>query len=171
MVEVYQEIFTQDEMCSTSFPSRLIFNDTCLEVDAKLITKKVETGGVAFNSEEGEEKVEGGDETGKSVINIVDAFNLKETQMDKKGVIQWAKPYVGKIKAILVKENPSRVEAFKSGAQEFVKFLVQKIDIMQVFMTEKMDLDNGLCFIYSVDDKGENYKALFFRDGLKLVKY
>jgi hypothetical protein len=77
MVKVFFDVITGDEMVSDSYDSEVIFNETCLEVQGCLRTKK------------GEHFELGGDDDaddteGATVIDIVDSFNLKETSYDKK---------------------------------------------------------------------------------------
>ena len=38
-MKVWKDVFCGDEMVSDSYPHKLIFNDACLEVQAKYVTK------------------------------------------------------------------------------------------------------------------------------------
>lgn len=67
-MRVWIDLFSGDEMVSDSYKSMMIFNDACLEVQAKYITKgneHVDIGGDDQNEDDG------GD--GETVINVVDA--------------------------------------------------------------------------------------------------
>ena len=94
MVSVFKCIFSHDEMVSDSYPHELKFNDACLEVQGRMVIKGAEDLGVAENVGEDEEKKEeapGGIPEGKTVIDIVDRFELVETFFDKKTFPQYCK--------------------------------------------------------------------------------
>lgn len=75
-MKVWIDVFSGDEMVSDSYKMTTLYNDACLEVQAKYITKgneKVDVGaGNAFGGgDDDEEEAEG-----ETVINVVDAHKL-----------------------------------------------------------------------------------------------
>ena len=63
-----------------------------------------------------------------------------------------------------------RVQGFKTGATEMIKFIMGKYDEMQIFAGQNMDTEAGLCFSYTKDGE-ENPVFLFFNDGMKEEKF
>ena len=107
---VYKDIFSGDEMVSDSYKQTLIFNDACLEVQAKYVTKG--SGNIAIASDD----VIDDDEGGETVINIVDAHQLQECQLSKKDFMALVKPYLKKVSTWLTENGKEdRVKGFKTG--------------------------------------------------------
>ena len=75
------------------------------------------------------------DGEGETVVNVVDAHQLQETQLSKKDFMSLVKPYLKKVVEKL-KENgkEDRVKGFQQGATEMIKFIVGRYDEMQIFM-------------------------------------
>lgn len=69
-MKVWKDVFSGDEMISDSYKHTLIFNDACLEVAAKFVTKGSEFVQIAADDEQEEEG------EGETVINVVDAHKL-----------------------------------------------------------------------------------------------
>ncbi len=144
MVTVYKCVFSNDEMVSDSYPHELKYNDACLQVQGKIVIKGEEDGGVAANLDEDEEKapdVPGEIPQGKSVIDIVDRFELEETFFDKTTFPQYCKGtpplpsivYLNKIKEHLKAQKlEARIPIFQKGAVELMKFVLSKIDEFQL---------------------------------------
>ena len=73
-MKVWKDILSGDEMVSDSYPYSTSFEDACLEVRSKLVTKNSnENYGISNNDEE-----DGGNANpdAVSVIDIVDAHRL-----------------------------------------------------------------------------------------------
>ena len=107
----------------------------------------------------------------ETVVNIVDAHQLQETNFSKKDFMSLVKPYLKKVVEKL-KENgkEDRVKGFQQGATEMIKFLVSRFDEMQIFMGQSMEAEAGLCFAYNKDDEIDP-TFLFFADGMKEEKF
>lgn len=60
--------------------------------------------------------------------------------------MEWAKPYLGKIKNILTTENPQRVENFVKGAQKFIEMVLKNFDDYLFYLNSEMNQDAMLCF-------------------------
>ena len=172
-MKVWVDVFSNDEMVSDSYKSTLIFDDACLEVQAKYITKAgdgdIDIGaGNAFGGGEEEEVDESGGET---VINVVDAHKLQECQLSKKDTMAMLKAYLKRVVGYL-KENgkEDRVPGFKKGATDMIKLIMEKFDEMMIFTGENFDTEAGLAFSYTKDGETEPV-FLFFNDGCKEVKF
>lgn len=64
-----------------------------------------------------------------------------------------------------------RVDGFKKGATEMIKFIMGKFDEMQIFTGKSLDMENGgLCFAYTMDGETDP-TFLYFNDGLKQEKF
>ena len=164
-MKVWIDVFSGDEMVSDSYKSQLIFNDACLEVQAKYITKgneKIDIGGDDQDEEEAE---------GETVINVVDAHQLQETQLSKKDFMTMVKAYLKKVVAHLKeKGKEDRVPEFQKGATEMIKFIVGKYDEMMIFTGSSYDTEAGLAFSYTKDGETEPV-FLFFVDGMREQKF
>ena len=110
----------------------------------------------------------GGD--GQTVINIVDAHDLNETQLSKKDFMSMIKAYLKRVVGHL-KENgkEDRVKDFQKGATEMIKHLVGKFDELQIFTGKSYDTEAGLCFSYTEDGAVEPI-FMYFTDGMKEIK-
>merc|ERR1719498_542824 len=143
-MKVWKDVFSGDEMVSDSYPHQLIYEDACLEVKAKFTTKGNDFVAIAADDED-----DGGE--GETVINVVDAHNLNELTLSKKDCMGMVKGLMKKTVAHLTEKNPDRVDGFKKGATEMVKFIMGKFDEIQIFVGENMDTEASLAFAYTVD--------------------
>ena len=164
-MKVWIDLFSGDEMVSDSYKMQLIFNDACLEVQAKYITKGSDAIAIASDD------VVDDNEDGETVINIVDAHKLEECQLSKKDFMALVKPYLKKVSTHLAENGKEeRVAEFKKGATEMIKFIVGKFDEMQIFTGSSFDTEAGLAFSYTKDGETEPV-FMFFNDGYKEEKY
>ena len=63
-----------------------------------------------------------------------------------------------------------RVDAFKAGATEMIKFVMGKFDEMQIFTGESVDTEATLCFAYTKDGEVDP-TFLFFNDAYIQEKF
>lgn len=165
-MKVWIDLFSGDEMVSDSYKSQMLFNDACLEVQAKFITKgneQVDIGGDDENAGDGGE--------GETVINVVDAHQLQETQLSKKDFMAIVKAFLKRVVALLKeKGKEDRVADFQKGATDMIKFIISKFDEMQIFTGQSYDTEAGLAFSYTKDGECEPV-FLFFTDGMKEEKF
>ena len=163
-MKVWKDVFSGDEMVSDSYKMTTIYDDACLEVQAKFITKGSDNIKIACDDESDNEE-------GETVINIVDAHKLNETQLSKKDCMAMLKAYLKRVVAHL-KENgkDDRVKPFQGGATQMVKFIMEKFDEMQIFTGESFDTEAGLAFSYTKDGETEPV-FLYFNDGMKEEKF
>merc|ERR1719453_2005900 len=125
-MRVYKCLVSGDEFVSDSYPAELIMNDACLEVKARFTKKGSDSIKIAADDESDD------DADAPTVIDIVDSFQLNEVTLSKKDYGAWAKDYLKKIVGIMTEKGQAdRVDGFKKGATELVKFTMSKIDEMQ----------------------------------------
>ena len=106
------------------------------------------------------------------MVNIVEAHKLNEIELSKKDTMALMKGIMKNTLAKL-KENgkEDRIDGFKVGATEMVKFIINKFDEMQIYTGESMDTENGaICFAYNKDGETDP-TFLFFNDYYKEEKY
>ena len=111
------------------------------------------------------------DEQGETVINVVQAHNLQETQLSKADFMAIIKGYLKRVVGYL-KENgkEDRVADFQKGATELIKFIVGKFDEFQFFCGSSFNTEAGMGFAYTVDGEVDP-TFLFFADGCKEEKF
>ena len=163
-MKVWIDLFSGDEMVSDSYKHQLIMNDAALEVKAKYVTKGNDNIKIASDDLSDEEG-------GETVVNVVEAHGLQETQLSKKDFMALVKPYLKKTSEKL-KEigKEDRIPGFKAGATELVKFIVGRFDEFQIYCGTSFDTDAGLGFSYTIDGE-EDPTFLFFADGMKEEKF
>jgi uroporphyrinogen-III decarboxylase len=108
-----------------------------------------------------------GEDEGVTVINVVQAHGLQETQLSKKDFMALVKPYLKKVVDKLKEDGKEeRVKGFQTGATEMIKFIISKYDEMQFFTGAGYDAEAGLAFAYTMDGEIDP-TFLFFNDGMK----
>ena len=165
-MRVWIDLFSGDEMVSDSYPHKLIYDDACLEIQAKFTTKGSDFVAIAADDEPD------ANDGGETVINVVDAHKLIEMTLAKKDVMSMIKVYLKKVvDKLKASGKEDRVAGFQKGATELVKFVMGKYDEMQIFVGESGDVENGgLCFAYTKDGETEP-TFLFFNDGMRCEKF
>ncbi len=133
-MRLFSDIFTDEEFLSDVFKYEIAFNETIIKAPSAYKSKdqvgNVDVGcGNAFggNEEEGEQgsEVVPGEE---KVLDIQFNGQLVEYLMSKNEFMTYIKGYMKKLKEELTKNNPTRVEGFMKGAQDFVKQMIPKFD-------------------------------------------
>ena len=105
------------------------------------------------------------------VINVVDAHKLNELTLSKKDAMNMVKALMKRTVTYLTEKNPDRVDGFKKGATEMVKFIMGKFDEMQVFIGESEEAaDASVAFSYTKDGETDPV-FLFFLDCMKEEKF
>eukprot|EP00070_Physeter_catodon_P037097 XP_028343991.1 translationally-controlled tumor protein homolog [Physeter catodon] len=117
-----------------------------------------------------EEDGGGVDASTETVVDVIDAFRLQETPFSKKEFGVYIKGYMQRVKALLEKEQPDRVDKFMSGAQALVKKILGSFDDFQFFLGESADCEAGVVFAYYKDGE-DSPRLIYIRDGLKEEKY
>ncbi|KAJ4722168.1 Translationally-controlled tumor protein-like [Melia azedarach] len=165
---VYQDLLTDDELLSDSFPYKEIQNGILWEVEGKWVVQgAVEVNIGANPSAEGADEDEGVDDKAAKVVDIVDTFRLQEQPpFDKKNFITFMKRY---IKNLTAKLEPEKADEFKKNIEGATKFLLSKLSDLQFFVGESMHDDGGLVFAY-YKEGATDPTFLYFAHGLKEVK-
>merc|ERR1711941_252377 len=130
-MKIFKDIFTEDELASDVYPVEL--ED---DVILKLITRT--EGNYDMAGDGGGEETY--DSTSTTVNNLVDAHKLIATDFTKKSYMTHIKDYMARLLKKVEAENPSRVPAFKKGAQGFVKKVIADFDEYTFYQGEKMDI-------------------------------
>eukprot|EP01156_Anaeramoeba_ignava_P013481 Anaeramoba_ignava/a5290_102.p1 GENE.a5290_102~~a5290_102.p1 ORF type:complete len:176 (+),score=64.15 a5290_102:44-529(+) len=160
-MNIYKCVFTGEEVISSAFGVKEV-GDILIEAHGKLITKSNDLG-IPSNDEQ---QLDDGTE---SIIDIIDAFNLKPIDLNKKSFVPLIKEYMKKIKGHLEKANPSRLDAFMKGAQEFVKTVMKDFDEYSFYLGESSNPDGAL-ILSKFGDDGLSQDFWYFKDGLKQEK-
>lgn len=150
-----------------------VIDDVVYEFQGKTIT--IDDSGIDIGANPSEDAEAGAEEavdsTVQRVINIVHSHKLAETGYDKKSFLGWLKNYLKKVKEVLEKENPDRVQPFMTKAQEFVKSkLLPNFNDLTFYTGESMDPEAAMMFAFY---EGESTDPSFwvFKDGLKETKF
>ena len=166
-MKVWIDLISGDEMVSDSYPHSVVFDGAGLEVKARYRTKGIDQIAIASDD------VIEDDGTGETVVDIVDYFKYNEIPgFQKKDFMAWVKGYLAKVTDKLkANGKEDRVDGFKKGATELVKFVISKWDEMQVFAGPKYDMDAGLCFAWQKEQSDDGPTFLYFLDGMKEEKF
>jgi hypothetical protein len=168
---IYKDIFTEDEVCSDSFPITQI-NSAVFKAESKIATKKGDDDyGIASNEDpdEAAQGGAGGDGGAEQVDQIIDSFKLQPVSVDKSGYMGMMKPYMAALKKKVEEKSPERVKDFMDGAQAFVKEVLAKFNDYEFYRSEnEADVQMVIARIFGED--GMTPYFYFFKDGLKEMK-
>jgi len=129
---IYKDIFTQDELCSDTFPVKVV-DGIIIEFAGKQVTRKhgdVEIQGFNPSQEEGAVD-EGSEEVVESGVDIILNHSLQDMTAvygDVKTFKEWVKEYLKKL-VDHMKENGASddsIKEFKTKMQEWVGGLIKK---------------------------------------------
>lgn len=165
-MKIFKDIFTEDELASDVYPVELE-DDVILKFTTKLITRT--EGNYDMAGDGGGEETY--DSTSTTVNNLVDAHKLIATDFTKKSYMTHIKDYMARLLKKLEAENPSRVPAFKKGAQGFVKKVIADFDEYTFYQGEKMDIDNGMIVLSRYSEDGQTPYFFMWKDGMIEEKY
>jgi ribosomal protein L21 len=165
-MKVFKDIISGDELCSDSYPHKVVMEDACLEVKARYVKK----GGnqIAIASDDIIEE----DENAPTVVDIVDSFQLNEIQMTKKDFMSYIKGFLAAVTAKLEATGKSeRVPLFKKGATELTKLIVSRFDEFQIYTGQSYNMEGALAFSYQKEQEDDGPTFLYFKDVLKEEKF
>ena len=115
-MKVWIDNISNDEMISDSYPHKIIFEDACLEVKARYVTKGADNIQIAPDEEAADEA------DGPTVVDVVDGMRLLEAGFPKKAdFMAVVKQFMAKMVEHLKEKNPDRIPGFKKGATEMMK--------------------------------------------------
>lgn len=140
---IYKDIFCGDELCSDSYPMKKLYNGAIMEVNGGYISidggiDESLIGGNA--SAEGEDAGAGAQDSSTKGINVVLTHKLSETAFTKKDFKTYMKTFLKKTMTYL-KENgkEDQIDAFKAGATEAMKKIMEEFKEWSFFTGESMD--------------------------------
>jgi hypothetical protein len=116
---IYSCMFCNDEYFSDVFPYTVV-DGVLFAVEAKYVTKE-EGGSYGVEGDDVDEAT-----SSVKVLNVADATELMETQIDKKGYIAHIKKYMRAVlDKLTAKGTPKEeLDAFQAGASKVVKDLI-----------------------------------------------
>ena len=167
---IYRDMVSGCEMFNVAHPHKLLpGNDAIIEVQSMMIKENGDTidvgGGGHFG---GGDADEGPLDDGEVVVNnIISTAGLVEVEFKKKALVEWAKPFLARVKVRLEKDMPERVEPFMKGAQTFVQTLVKEYSEYVFYVNSAMDYEGALAFA-RFEEGATVPRFYFFRDGLGL---
>ncbi|CAI5476643.1 unnamed protein product [Closterium sp. Yama58-4] len=149
---VYKDLISGDPLLSSHYRTKEIQNGE---------SQWVEKGGE-------DEAVEGEPE---KVVDIVNSFKLQELPVfDKRALGDYLKTYTRKLAELIPHE---RQREFRAGSSGAAQWLISKIDDLNFFAGESMnvdDLDGSVVYAYHKDGAA-NLTFIYFKDGLKKDDY
>ncbi|KAG5452995.1 Translationally-controlled tumor protein [Clonorchis sinensis] len=169
-MRVFKCAISGDEMFSDSHKIKLI-DDAIYEVDAKFVnvSNKVDDSLIGANPS-AEEAGENLDDGVERVIDLVHGNRLCETHFDQKGFKVYLKDYLKKVKELVAKKDPARVESFQKAVETYMKNVLANFKDYQFFIGEKMD-PNGCVALMNYREDGMTPYFVFLKDGLVEEKY
>ena len=167
---IYRDMVSGCEMFNVANPHHLLpDNDAVFCVESRMMKENGDAidvgGGDHFGGAAADEApLDDGEVT---VNNIIATAGLVEVEFKKKGLVEWAKPYLANVKSRLEKEKPDRVKAFMEGAQAFVQKLIKEHSEYVFYVNADMNYEGALAFA-RYEGEATVPQFYFFRDGLGL---
>jgi len=137
-MKIFKDVFSGDEVCSDIHPIKMI-NPAVMCVRGKLqkVSNEIDDSLIGGNKS-AEACDEGTADSVQTVVNISHAHQLTETGFkNKKEYMVYIKDYMKRLTGKLEQGGRCDVGKFKTGAQEFVKNIMENFNDWQFFMSEK----------------------------------
>lgn len=175
---IYQDIFTGDELCSDSFPTKLV-DDVILEFRGKYVVRKEGDLKLEGANPSAEEMDEGTDEAVERGIDIIlnhRLQNMSAVYGDKKAFTQWCKEYMKKLveKMKELGKSEEEINNFKTKMQEWVSSLLKKerFQNLEFYSSDGENAADGQVAILEYrDENGEEVPTLMLiKPGLEEIK-
>ncbi|KAB8271995.1 translationally-controlled tumor protein [Aspergillus minisclerotigenes] len=157
-MRTFIDIVSGDEVLSDNFPIKEV-DDIVYEVDCKFIEFKNHS-----DDDIEEDTSEKAPNKTFSVIDVVHAFNLQQTEFDKKSYYEHLKSYAPAIEKHLSTTNPDRVPAFKKALEEYVTKIMLQWKYVQCYVGPNLD---GMVAILRYREDGVTPYFIFWKDGLR----
>lgn len=171
---IYKDFKTGDELCSDSYPSRMLYDGAIMEVDGKNIRVDggIDESLIGGNaSAEGEDADAGADDGAVTGINIVLTHKLCETGFGKKDFKTYIKDLFKKVVAHLeANGREAEIPAFKKGAAAAAKDIIGKFDEFVLYTGESMDPE-GLVVLCNFKEDGITPYFWYFAHALEEEKF
>lgn len=167
---IYTDVITGDEMISDSYKLKEV-DGIAYEADCR----NIQIGGEEFDIGANPSAEEGGDQgvddQKETVIDIVHAFKLTNTPMDKKGYVSALKNYMKAIETHLKNSGKSdaEIDDFKAKANTFVKKIVGNFKDYDFYVGESMNPD-GMIVLLNYREDGITPYVTLWKHGLKEMK-
>jgi len=140
---IYKDAFNGDELCSDSYPSKMLHDGAIMEVDGAYI---MEGGGIDDSliggnaSADGADADAGADDAVAKVINVISTHKLSQTSFTKKDFKTCMKGLLKKTVEHLNKNGKeSEVANFKKGAQAAMMAILENFKDWDFYTGESMD--------------------------------
>ena len=160
-------------MLSDTFQMTLAYEDAIIKVQSKNRPKDMLQTDIEQEPVEGEQQSAPGSEPVEMILDVVGNSDLKQINMSKKEFMAYIKDYFKKVIAYLEENGKKdRIDGFKKGAQEFIKFIIPKYDDIELYTGANGENDDGdivgcVCIAYWEKDDAPGPMFYFFKDGLK----
>ena len=166
MVLCYKCVFTDSEMYSDSYPSKIDYNNQITKIKAKYVTLE------AVGADIGD--AEDIDDQNVRVLDLVHAYKYEQTTFTKKSFVPYIKAYMAKVIEHMTKKGKSaeELDAFRKGSGEFVKYLMENFKEFEFYLNDQNSTDGACAFAYwedSENDEGPTF--CFINAGLVSEKY
>lgn len=172
-MKVYTDVFTNEQVLSDAYPIEEEYDGAVMFVKSNWDNASgtnIDIGcGDAFGGAGEDEAVD--DAPGERVLNIVNAFDLKETELTKKDYQALLKVYMPKLKKYLEENNPDRVQPCVSGLGAFIKFMMPQFSEFSFWTGPNYDTDGMIILSYYKVESDETPTFIFFTDGFTAMKY
>ena len=132
-MKIFTDYNGETEILSDSYPITEVFDGCGYEVQSALLNKGGETIDIGCGNAFGEPKEEEKEEV-EQVNNILDTFSYQEQTFDKAGYVTYIKTYMKDLREYLEKNKPARLEAFKKGTAEMVKWILANFDTFTLYL-------------------------------------
>lgn len=138
--------------------------DIVYEVEGKYV-KENDACGIPSNDDG-----EGLDDGERTVINVVSAHKLSQTNITKPQYQAWLKAYMGKLKTHLEATNPDRVKPFMASAAAFAKKVLTSFKDYDFYQSESLS-DDGQIILLGYGEDGQTPTFYFWKDAIKSEKF
>jgi len=175
---IYQDIFTGDELCSDSFPVKVV-DDVIYEFKGKHCVRKegeLRLEGANASAEEMDEGTEEAVERGIDIIMNHRLQNMTGVYGDKKTFTQWCKEYMKKLveKMKEMGKSDAEINNFKTKMQEWVVGLLKKerFQNLEFYCSDGENAADGQLAILEYRDEGgqEVPIVMLIKPGLEEIK-
>ena len=166
-MKIYVDVITNDEMLCDKDQVLQVAHGVVYAVQGKYVTLGQENFGISSNVDEDAAEGATGDGDESQAVRVVDVVHenrLVETGFDKKSYTAVIKGYM---KTILDRLDESKKDAFKTGAQAFVKEVIANFDEYQFFYGPTSNPEGMIAL---AKWEGETATFYFWKDGLRAEK-
>jgi len=174
---VYKDMISGDEVLSDAFSLKEVLDkegnpvDGLMMIESKMISKSddVDVGcGDAFGGGD----ADGPADTSMMVNNVIDSFQLTETQIGSPADFKaWIKEYMNAIRGQMKEKGlgKEKIQEFMGKAQGIAKFLLQNFSDLQFYLGPAFNPDTMIFSLYPDGAVVPNF--YYIMDGLVAEKF